>query len=213
MGTRGEYALYYLYKYGNQPITNTKVLHPDTEEGENILSVQVNYWLSYITPKVQVRAYYDSNLVRGTFQIGDSPEFKPTNVGFGLTYVLPVIIALLTAKEGAMIIIENPESDLHPAAQSKIAELIVRCANSGRQVFIETHSDHIIYGVRVCIKQKEIAPENWIAPEKVKTYYFQRAERSQNAVVDNIVIDKRGRLENAPKGFFDQFRINQGKLL
>ena len=86
---------------------------------------------------------------------GDVPSrsYRATNVGFGLSYTLPVIVALL-APAGALCLIENPESHLHPKGQTKLAELAVRASRAGVQVFVETHSDHFMDGVRIAVRSR-----------------------------------------------------------
>lgn len=205
LGKYGQFALHYLDTYKSKEIENKDVLHPKTEspQQDNLLQ-QVSYWLEYITPNVKINTYYipEINKVRGTFQIGDSAEFKPTNVGFGLTYILPVIIALLTVKENGIVIIENPESHLHPAGQSKMAELIAKCAASGRQIFIETHSDHIINGLRVAVAKKVIAKE------QTKIFFFEKEINENFSVVKSIEMDNDGFILNWEKDFFDQNNLD-----
>ena len=64
------------------------------------------------------------------------------------------------AFHGELIVIENPETHLHPKGQANLAKLIALVAEQGVQIIIETHSDHIINGLRVATKQKFIKPNN-----------------------------------------------------
>jgi hypothetical protein len=100
--------------------------------------------------------------------------------GFGLTYVLPVIVLILKAKPGDFIIVENPESHLHPAGQAKIAEMYAIAANNGVQIIVETHSDHFLNGVRVATKNKVIAPD------KSQIYFFEKQKDSLDTVLRPI---------------------------
>ena len=224
LGKFGEFALHYFDQYQSDEISNSYVRHPNAST--NLLRDNVNAWLGDITPNTKLKTYYNpvTQEVRGTFSTGTVEEFLPTNVGFGLTYVLPVIIALLTTKENGTVIIENPESHLHPRGQSRMAELIARCAASGRQVFIETHSDHIINGIMVeAYKHFKAKRENTalegISNEKVKVYYFERKEKEEGeeipmaADAKPVVISETGRIKNPPKGFFDQFETDLDRLL
>lgn len=83
---------------------------------------------------------------------------RPQNVGFGLTQLFPIIVAILAAREGDIILIENPEVHLHPKAQQDVGTLLARVAASGVQVVVETHSDHVLNGVRLAVKSKSIVP-------------------------------------------------------
>ncbi|WP_180834594.1 AAA family ATPase, partial [Vibrio parahaemolyticus] len=66
--------------------------------------------------------------------------------------VLPIVLALLVTKPGGLVIIENPEAHLHPKGQSYLGRLIQRTAEAGVQVIIETHSDHLLNGIRVAAR-------------------------------------------------------------
>jgi predicted ATPase len=205
-GNDGEFAIEF---YHNNKTTFT-VISALCKSGtsNNTLESQVTAWLQEISPEIRVRTTPEGDKIHLDYTFGNLKQsFDAINVGFGITYVFPVLVALLTAKPNDLIILENPEAHLHPKGQSKLAELMCLAAQGGVQIFCETHSDHIFYGTRVAIKENKIEPEN------VKTYFFRKDDQNMNSVVDFIAIDKRGRIGDAPKGFFDQFRINQGKLL
>ena len=136
--------------------------------------------------------------------VGVSPKHNATNVGFGLSYTLPVIVALLMPG-GFMCMIENPEAHLHPGAQSKMAELAAHAAKAGVQVMVETHSDHFIDGVRIAVR------EGILTPDDVAIHYFER--QGNESVVRSPVIDSDGRLSEWPAGFFDQHEMNLVRLL
>jgi len=130
---------------------------------------------------------------------------RPTNVGFGLTYVLPVIIACLTAQPGAMILLENPEAHIHPRGQSAMARLTCAAAAIGAQLVVETHSDHILNGVRLSVK-REILPA-----ERVVLHYFRREDDGIHVVSPIMGAD--GMLSEWPPGFFDEWDRSLDQLL
>jgi len=132
----------------------------------------------------------------------------PPNVGFGLTYVLPVVTAVLFAHPGDLLIIENPESHLHPQGQARLGKLFAQAAEQGVQLFIETHSDHVLNGVRVATKQQLISPEN------VGIFFFERylAEEHRTEIIQPI-IDENGRINKRPKGFFDEWGNQLDELM
>lgn len=171
----------------------------------------VNLWLQDVSPGVQLAwgEIRDADALLPGFKFdrpGDVPSrrHRATNVGFGLSYVLPVILALLS-KTGTLCLIENPEAHLHPRGQTKLAELAVRAAKAGVQSFIETHSDHFMDGVRIAVRN------GLITPEEVTFHYFERT--GSNASVSTPKVDKDGRLSQWPAGFFDQHEENLVKLL
>ncbi|MBL0181003.1 MAG: AAA family ATPase [Chitinophagaceae bacterium] len=104
--------------------------------GEDLpLESQINYWLNFISEDVRLSIMKinttNYNLNFEFYNGSNWDSFSTENSAFGLTYSLPVVTSLLAASPGDIVIIENPESDLHPKAQSKLGELIVRCANEG----------------------------------------------------------------------------------
>ena len=172
----------------------------------------LEHWLQQVTPGVHldfdvVRAA-DALIAGFSFdQPGDvrTRRYRATNVGFGLSYVLPVLAALLVPK-GHLCLIENPEAHLHPRGQAKLAELAVRAAVAGVQVMVETHSDHFLDGVRIGVR------EGLIRPQDTAIHYFERDGDGKSVVV-TPEIDEDGRLSHWPAGFFDQHDDNLARLL
>jgi predicted ATPase len=224
-GKTGEYAWQYFVKNRLTPISHESLKH--SKATSNLIKDQINAWLSEISPNIMVEADYDENdstkiAVEYKFsflnesQIEDTTiAFKPKNVGFGVSYVFSVILALLTAEKGDLLIIENPESHLHPKGQSKLAELMCLAAQNGVQIFCETHSEHIVNGVRVgIIKNKEFNIH-----EKVKIFYFTKIANEFSTKVFDIPINKNAELstkelrKNGITGFFDQFDNDLSTIL
>ena len=115
----------------------------------------------------------------------------------------------LCSKPGDLIIIENPESHLHPSGQSLIGKLIALASENGVQIAIETHSDHIINGIRAAVKNKDLASDNVII------YFLSRdlnsVEHCTN--VEKIEINQNGKIDHWPEGFFDEWDKSLNILL
>ena len=96
-------------------------------------------------------------------------DIRPTNVGFGLSYVSAVIVSCLIARRGDLVIIENPEAHLHTKGQRAIAELLSRTARAGVQVICETHSREMLYWYKMFINDGTLQPDivrlNYVANE------------------------------------------------
>jgi predicted ATPase len=133
----------------------------------------------------------------------DSHLYKPANVGFGYSYVLPLIVTGLIAKPSDVVIIENPEAHLHPRAQTRIAEFFSKVASIGVQVFIESHSEHILNGLRICALNPEIKLTN----EDLTIHYFNESYTSEK-----LIINEKGKITNWPQGFFDQQEIDLAEI-
>ncbi|MFO7656551.1 MAG: DUF3696 domain-containing protein [Bacteroidales bacterium] len=213
IGLLGEYAAYYINVFGQEHEVIEKLRHPKANS-INLLA-QVNAWLNEISPGISLNTKYvpEVNKVILDYQfdlINDKTNsFRPKNVGFGISYVLPIILALLTSEKGKIIIIENPESHIHPRGQVELGKLISLAAQNGAQLFIETHSDHILNGIRVSIKGKSIDKNN------VNIMYFDKitTEKEQYSSIKQINIDKNGELSEYPKNFLDEWGNQLLKLL
>lgn len=131
---------------------------------------------------------------------------RPQNVGFGLTQLFPIIVSLLAARVGDVLLIENPEVHLHPRAQQGIGMLLAEIAASGVQILMETHSDHVLNGVRLAVKQKKLPATD------VRVHFFAHRP-GQAAVPESPVMDDDGRLDAWPEGFFDQFDFALAELM
>jgi predicted ATPase len=211
---QGELVANFLNYYGetkNFQIESDLLLHPNNSS-RNLLE-QVIEWEREISPRIGITA---KPIQSGKFEIkyeykggGNSypiRDIKTKNVGFGISYSLPVVVALLSAKPGALLIIENPEAHLHPRGQSRLAELMTFVAQSGVQIFVETHSDHIFNGIRKAISQKKI--DN----NKVKVHFFELNEENIS-ISTEIQFSDNGRILNDKKGLFDQFDNDLDELL
>lgn len=168
---------------------------------------QANFWLDKIFhgAKYEIKEVVDTNLL--TFFISPDGSFnyhKPTNVGYGFSYVLPILVSGLISKPGEIIIIENPEAHLHPYAQSIIAKFLTIVALKGVQVIIESHSEHILNGLRIPIF------EEIITKEELNVLYF---DRNTEEPYIKIEINDDGGIRNWPKDFFDQSTKDLNHLL
>lgn len=128
----------------------------------------------------------------------DTDYHRPINVGFGLTQILPIVVAALSADEHDLLMIENPEVHLHPAGQALMGQFLATVASAGVQVIIETHSDHILNGIRRAVKSQQMTPEQ-------VTLHFFRPRREGESQVITPQLDKTGNIDVWPEGFFDQF--------
>lgn len=171
------------------------------------LQRQVEAWMRKFFPgvRLEVTPVPRTNLVTLGFRMSDSENFhRPQNVGYGLTHVLPIITACLSGDKNSLILIENPESHLHPSGQSLMGEFLARAAACGMQIIVETHSDHVLNGARKAVKNKIIEHE------QVAIHYFTPKE---DARVVSPMIDKNGNLDSWPEGFFDQFDVDTSSLI
>ena len=137
-------------------------------------------------------------------------KYKPINVGYGYSYIISTILSAILAPNNGILIIENPEAHLHPQAQARIMEYLVRVVNEKNvQCFIETHSDHIVNGLLVSLK------ENRIGLDDAQILFFDRKIKDDKSRIEvsNLELTKYGRVRRPPKGFCDQYGIDLRKLI
>ena len=225
LGCGGEYTVDFLLQNQGMKVSPGRLFprdHPtlsaellnQVAPTESLLD-QTSGWLQHLSPGVRPRAVAvdlaDAASLTfsytGTTVDSGSREHRPTNVGFGLTYCLPVIVACLAAPKGALLLLENPEAHLHPRGQSALGQLLARCAADGVQIIVETHSDHVLNGIRVAAKRAEIPSEN------VAVHFFSRNVESGESSITSPVLHANGRFSDWPEGFFDEWSKALDELL
>lgn len=211
---KGELTAQFLFSYGKSLKVNANLHH--TSENDPFLLSQTTAWEREISKGVNIKPTSIGSGYGITYsfisEFGETEDFNSENVGFGLSYALPIIVAILSSEPGALLLIENPEAHLHPYGQAKMAELICLAAQAGIQIVVETHSDHIINGVLVQTKKFEIESVG-IDMNNVKIYSFDREDDRHATIATEVEIAEGGRLKNRPIGFFDQTGKDLRKLL
>ncbi|WEH18522.1 DUF3696 domain-containing protein [Streptomyces sp. VNUA24] len=209
LGAHGEHTVNYLRAHQDDAVEASALLVPDA--ASVTLLGQTEAWMQKLCPGVSLEAagIDGTDSVRLSYRFGSgvsqSNRYRPTNVGFGLTYVLPIVVACLSAKPGTLILLENPEAHLHPQGQTWMAYLASAAAASGAQVVMETHSDHVLNGLRLRVKQ------GLLSPAATAVHYFRRKDQTSEVVSPVIAPD--GRLSEWPEGFFDEWENSLDQLL
>jgi len=205
LGIMGEYTAHFLSVFREFEIPNPNLSHHQSESLQ--LLRQVEAWLGEISPgtRIYVEENLGMDLMRVEYSFGLSKKYRSTNVGFGITYTLPVITAILAAKAGALLLLENPEAHLHPKGQAQMGQLIALAASQGVQIILETHSDHVLNGIRLAVHQGKLDPE------LVQLHFFQR--QSATSEVISPKMNRKGRIDQWPDGFFDEWDNSLAELL
>ncbi|CAM5236308.1 AAA family ATPase [Streptomyces coeruleorubidus] len=209
LGAHGEHTVNYLRAHQDDPVEASALLVPDA--ASVTLLGQTEAWMQKLCPGVSLEAagIDGTDSVRLSYRFGSgvsqSNRYRPTNVGFGLTYVLPIVVACLSAKPGTLILLENPEAHLHPQGQTWMAYLASAAAASGAQIVMETHSDHVLNGLRLRVKQ------GLLSADATAVHYFRRKDQTSEVV--SPVIGPDGRLSEWPEGFFDEWENSLDQLL
>lgn len=195
----GQFIFDYILKKDEK---NTKIDEKLKYEDSVSFKDNVSDWLQIISPnsnlklditkdRKQVKPYYN--------------DIEAVETGFGISYSLPIIATLLDSNI-KLLVIDSPEAHLHPKGQSELCKLIARAVATGKQVVLETHSDHIIDGVRVAVKQELINCDD-------VTIYFLERDANEPSKATKISVDSYGNLSEWPEDFFDQTIKDAGVLL
>jgi predicted ATPase len=148
---------------------------------------------------LEVRQVPQANAVTLGLRTSYATDFhRPVHVGFGITQILPIVVAGLSSQPGDLLLIENPESHLHPAGQAMMGGFLSRISAAGVQVLVETHSDHVLSGIRRAVKGCILAPDD------LQIHFFRDRDSERGQVVSPSV-DRTGNIDTWPDGFFDQF--------
>ncbi len=139
-------------------------------------------------------------------KIGAGDMVNIADVGFGVSQVLPVLVALLVAEPGQLVYIEEPEIHLHPRAQSAMAEILADAAKRGVRVVIETHSQLLLLGVQTLVAQGKLSPD------LVKLHWFQRRNDGSTQIT-SADLDEAGAFGNWPEDFAEVVLKAEGRYL
>lgn len=202
VGTKGERTAQVIAtKGGLTKVDNNRFLQSSRNPN---LDAQVNEWLSYIFPGVKISANIENSLLRASIKVSNtySKSVHAPNMGFGVSFVLPIIVDGLVAKKGSFFIIENPEAHLHPAAQTAIGYFLATVAHAGVNVIVETHSDHVIDGIQLFV----VRNKEWHGHVTINNYGLNTD--SDEPLITPITLDENGDYSEWPDGFMDQTQKN-----
>jgi energy-coupling factor transporter ATP-binding protein EcfA2 len=204
VGPIGQFAASWLHELGEDD-ARAERRHSDSTTAMTIRQ-QVNAWIGDLFPGAESNSLPvpQANLMLLQLRSGiTSGWVRPANIGYGISYAFPIVVAGLCAAAGQTVILDSPEAHLHPRAQSRIGRFLTQMASAGVQMLVETHSDHVLNGVRIAIR------DGLIAPEQTAIYFF--SGRPEARVV-RLSVDKHGTIHDLPEGFFDQAERDLGNL-
>ena len=207
VGSKGEFTPWVIHRLGEYEVL-LALRKPDVTV---TLLRQIEAWLADFFPGtgMDIQPVPGANLVLLRIRTRPDGKFhRPQNVGFGVTHILPVLTLCLGAVKGQVLAIENPEAHLHPSAQAKMGYFLGQVAAAGVQIIVESHSDHILNGLRQAVLDKKLTSE------QIAIHFFNRREQmpKDGSQIISPVIDEKGQLSVWPEGFFDQYEKDLAKL-
>ncbi|MGX4726473.1 AAA family ATPase [Pseudomonas corrugata] len=209
IGVRGEYCAQILGTLGSRPIEFPNRLHPlKSEEPTSLLKYEVERWLAEIARPVELDTiqYPGTAVTAMQFRFAGQDWVRAPNMGFGISYALPIILGGLIIQEGGLFIVENPEAHLHPAGQSRMGVFLAWLASRGVQVIVETHSDHVLNGMR-----RAIGEYRYLSHLNALVHFFDATEDGMPRI-QRLEFTEVGGISHWPEGFFDQYQIDIASL-
>jgi predicted ATPase len=159
----------------------------------------LGYWLKHMG-LIERFAVVEIGSGTGLYELrvsvaGSSTGVSVTDVGFGVSQVLPVLVQVFYSTPGTPVILEQPEIHLHPAAQSALGDVLLGAVkDNGTQLIVETHSEHLLHRIQRRIAEEEISKDN------VALYFIEAADgRSE---IQELKLDEYGNITNWPQDFF-----------
>lgn len=176
-----------------------KTITPGPRRRRQTVEERVGYWLKrmklvdsfMLEPLAENRKVYE---LRVKTRSG-GPEVLITDVGFGVSQILPVLVLCYYVPEGSIILLEQPEIHLHPSVQADLADVLIDVVNNRNvQIIVESHSEHLLRRLQRRIAEEELAPEK-------AALYFCRIESGESQI-ERLHLDLFGNITNWPQDFW-----------
>jgi len=193
--------------------------HQPSQPCETILANALNFWLYYfrtgnepppeLTDDTEIEVSIKSDLYVEVKikSVTETHSYPLIDSGFGYSQVLPILVKGLLAKPGQTLVVEQPELHLNPALKVRLADFIVAMVRAGKQVLIETHSEHIVDAIRVLYVEDETGQlEN-----QCRIFFIDTELGKPNILPLDIQTD--GSVPNWPQHFFGEAASLTGRLL
>jgi len=218
VGVSGEYTAFVIDAFKNEQVEYVAPENVATcfdgnfEYSQDTLMAALDSWLNYL--EVGEKIILDQEGQAGyklkVKQVHDNKPRNLTQVGVGISQVLPVLVTCLLAEKGSTLIFEQPELHLHPKVQSRLADFFISMSLLGKQCIVETHSKYFIdiLKLRIC---QSLLMNNKTIEGMTKIYYFDKPGFSTRIIP--ITMDQYGNYSVWPKGFFDEVQNTNNEIL
>jgi hypothetical protein len=188
-----------------------------TQPRQETLANALNLWLYYLRTgheppstadaEIEVSVKSDLYVEVKIKSVTETYNYPLIDSGFGYSQVLPILVKGLLAKPGQTLVVEQPELHLNPALQVRLADFLVAMVRAGKQVLIETHSEHIVDAIRVLYVEDETGQL-----ENQCRIFFLDTQLEKLSILP-LEIQKYGTVPNWPQHFFGEAASLTGRLL
>ena len=197
LGVRGEYSAAVLHAQAKATVVMPTA---EGEREQRQLGDALDYWLREFELADGARSEDQGRMGIGLSVTpqGLDREVDLTAVGVGVSQVFPVILLCLLAGPGTLVILEQPELHLHPRLEQKLADFLLACARSGRQLVIETHSEHLVNRLRY-----QIARDHTASTHELIRLVFAESQDGVTSYREPEITPYGGTGDDWPAGFLD----------
>lgn len=214
VGFRGEFtaAVFHVHKNTAIEYISSRAFEDDISDVSaqpTSLGIAVQDWLAYMGVGQGLETH-DLGKLGHELKItaaGSDLKHDLTQVGVGVSQVLPILVLALLADPGSTLIFEQPELHLHPKVQSRLADFFVAMTKLGKQCIVETHSEYMINRLRYLAAADA---GDQVATSAAVYFVTKSGERSD---YKRITLDELGGFDTWPPGFFDESEHATSRLL
>jgi hypothetical protein len=201
VGTRGEFTAAVLNLFGATSVDFVPPGNPSADIETRPLDEAVRLWLRHFDIAERIETKEEGKLGHRlyVFPGGIRGKLDLTNVGVGVSQVLPIVVMALISEPGSVLLFEQPELHLHPRVQSQLADFFLGVIRTGRQCIVETHSEYLVNRLRRRVAE---APWESAIGDEILLYFVSR--NGSESSFQAIDINPYGAIPDWPEGFFDQ---------
>jgi predicted ATPase len=201
VGTKGENAVAALLAASGKEFA---LITPNDVRLEPFVKV-VGRWLKHlgviesfdVVPVSSHRKDYELRVRRTP----ESADVLITDVGVGVSQLIPVLVQSFYAEPGSTVIFEQPEIHLHPRVQAGLADLFIEAWRlRGVQFIVESHSEHFLRRLQRRVAEWGVEPERAVEPSDVALYVC--AVEAGRSTIEELKVDDDGNITNWPSDFF-----------
>jgi predicted ATPase len=197
LGVNGEYSAAVLHAQAH-----SKIVMPTSDGNGQMkpLSEALDHWLREFGLADSARSQDRGRMGIGlrVTPRGLDRDVDLTAVGVGVSQILPVILLCLLASPGTLVVLEQPELHLHPRLEQKLADFLLACVRSGRQLVVETHSEHLVNRLRY-----RVASDPTDATHDLIRLVFAESDQGVTSYREPEINSYGGLGEDWPAGFLD----------
>lgn len=217
----GKFLPYILSELVNEPANVPDVTHCIPGKRKSIsepLTLALNRWLRYLRSgdfpnEGEIQDEIEASTMKGILvelaikSMGGDNSYALADSGFGYSQILPIIVRGLVLSPGYTLVIEQPELHLNPSLQVRLAEFFASMVRAGKQVFIETHSEHIVNTIRVLVAEKAFGDIS----SKCEIFFLDNVDGKP--IIHTLSVKPDGTVPEWPYNFFGEAANLTGRLL